>query len=92
MKTVTIMAANARIGDVYKGRRIQQTNLGTKRSPNKTHHKLAETNVLLIMKNRNGYKFDCEQMSGDITLVVKRPKYNFNNYKCTRSKRSVVKI
>lgn len=75
MKTVSVRAANLRMGDVLNGQRIKAVHKhpyrfrGVSQNP----HKLAYTGVLVVTPNSNGYKLDTFNFRGDELVVVKRP-------------------
>lgn len=95
MKTVSVRAANLRMGDVLNGQRIKAVHKhpyrfrGVSQHP----HKLATTGVLVIAPNSNGYKLDTFNFRGDELVVVKRPITNMkyrNKVKVKKSKQQII--
>lgn len=80
MKTVRVMAANLRTGDIYNGQRIRHIEKHGRRVRSKgiAHHKLESTGVVVLAPNPNGYSMDVFKFRGDEFVCVKRPKMNMN--------------
>jgi hypothetical protein len=77
MKSVSVLAANLKRGDVLNGARIKHIEKYPYRLRGQSSSKYANTGVLIITPNPNGNKLDVYDLRGDTPVVVKRPKYNF---------------